>query len=233
MKTYEETVAAVLGRMERYERRKKQRRAMYAKAAAAAGGSCLAVLLGLGVRQGGVLGGPGITGPEIGVSNPTKDTIVVCPLEDDAARGKMDIALMLDDFVEMTLEEMVAYYGMDVVPQIPADLKTWEEQRFGVFRRSGGTGEVYWDGNMLNFSGEDSGRSVNLEVWKDRGSISCYAFFDFVEERSVINGVEVALALSEGGYYCAEFTRGGAGFRLIATGLHQEEVVEVIRSLTD
>ena len=54
-----------------------------------------------------------------------------------------------------------------------------------------------------------------------------------IEEYSVINGVEVALAVSEGGYYHAEFTRGGVGFRLIAEGLSREEVVDVIRSLTD
>ena len=68
----------------------------------------------------------------------------------------------------------------------------------------------------------------------DRGSITtCYAFFDLIEEYSVINGVEVALAVSEGGYYHAEFTRGGVGFRLIAEGLSREEMVDMIRSLTD
>ena len=69
----------------------------------------------------------------------------------------------------------------------------------GSYRRSGGTGEIYWDGNVLNFSNESFTRSVNLEVWKARNFISCVAFFDLVEARSVINGMEVALAVAEGG----------------------------------
>ena len=233
MKTYEETIRTVLDRAEMMEQQRKKRRSAYRTAAAWGCCACLVLVLGVSVWPGRTLGGPGMTGPQIGVSQPAEDKIVVCALQDDAARSKMDIALMWDDFVEMAPEELSAYYGMDVVPEVPTDLKAWEDQRFGVFRRSGGTGEVYWDGNVLNFSDESFARSVNLEVWKDRGAITCYAFFDFMEEYSVINGVEVALALSEGGYNHAEFSRGGVGFRLIAEGLSREEVVEVIRSLTN
>lgn len=233
MKTYEETIRTVLGRAEAMEQKRKKRRAAYRTAAAWGCCACLALALGVGVWPGRTPGGPGLPGPEIGVSRPAEDKIVVCSLEDDTARQKMDIGLMWDDFVEMAPEELRDYYGMDVVPEVPADLKAWEDQRCGVFRRSGGTGEVYWDGNVLNFSDDSFARSVNLEVWKDREFITCYAFFDFIEEYSVINGVDVALAVSEGGYYHAEFTRGGVGFRLIAEGLSQQEVVDVIRSLAD
>ena len=230
MKTYEETIRTVLDRAERMERQRKKRRAAYR--AAAAWGCCACLMLALSMSL--WPGGPELPGPESGVSDPAEDKIVVCSLEDNTARSKMDIALMMDDFVEMTPEELTAYYGMDVVPQVPADLKAWEDQIFGIFRRGGGMGEVYWDGNVLNFSDASFARSVNLEVWKDRGSITtCYAFFDFIEEYSVINGVEVALAVSEGGYYHAEFFRGGVGFRLIAEGLSREEVVDAVRSLTD
>ena len=234
MKTYEETIRTVLDRAERMERQRKKRRAAYRAAAGWGCCACLMLALGVGVWPGGMPGKPELPGPESGVSDPAEDKIVVCSLEDNTARSKMDIALMMDDFVEMTPEELTAYYGMDVVPEIPADVTAWEDQIFGIFRRSGGTGEVYWDGNVLNFSDASFARSVNLEVWKDRGSITtCYAFFDFIEEYSVINGVEVALAVSEGGYYHAEFSRGGVGFRLIAEGLSREEVVDAVRSLTD
>ena len=234
MKTYEETIRTVLDRAERMERQRKKRRAAYRAAAGWGCCACLMLALGVGVWPGGMPGKPELPGPESGVSDPAEDKIVVCSLEDNTARSKMDIALMMDDFVEMTPEELTAYYGMDVVPQVPADLKAWEDQIFGIFRRGGGMGEVYWDGNVLNFSDASFARSVNLEVWKDRGSITtCYAFFDFIEEYSVINGVEVALAVSEGGYYHAEFSRGGVGFRLIAEGLSREEVVDVVRSLTE
>ena len=236
MKTYEETIRTVLDRAERMERQRKKRRAAYRAAAAWGCCACLMLALGVGVWPGGMPGKPELPGPESGVSDPAEDKIVVGTVDAADAAGarlKMDIALMWDDFVEMTPEELAAYYGMDVMPQVPADVTAWEDQIFGVFRRSGGTGEVYMDGNVLNFSDESFGRSVNLEVWKARGFISCVAFFDLMEERSVINGVEVALAVSEGGYYHAEFICNGVGFRLIAEGLSQEEVVDIVRSLTD
>ena len=85
---------------------------------------------------------------------------------------------------------------------------------------------------MLNFSNENLSRSVNLQVWKVRGGISCVAFFDLVKEKSVINGVEIAVGLAEGGYYHAEFMYKGVGFRLITEGLSQDEAVEILRSLT-
>ena len=231
MKTYDETIRAVFGRMEAYEQKKRKKRAVYRKVAGWSCCLCLMALLGIGAWQGRTANGPEIPGPDK-VDSAADDKIVICPMEVSGARLKQDIALMCDDFVEMTPEEMMAYYGVNVVPEVPAELEAWEDQRCGVFRRGGGTGEVYWDGNVLNFSNDSFSRSVNLEVWKARSFISCVAYFDLIEERSVINGVEVAIALSEGGYYHAEFTRGGVGFRLIAEGLSEEEVVTVIRSLT-
>ena len=236
MKTYEETIRTVFSRAEAKEQQRKKRRTAYRAAARWGCCVCLVLVLSVGLWPGRTPDAPENPGPESGIRETVDDKIVICPMDaTDAvgARLKQDIALMWDDFVEMTPEELTAYYGMDVMPEMPADLKEWEDQRCGIFRRSGGIGEVYWDGNVLNFSDEGFGRCVNLEVWKARSFISCVAFFDLIEERSVINGVEVALAVSEGGYYHAEFTRGGVGFRLIAEGLSREEVVDVIRSLTD
>ena len=233
MKSYEETIRTVLGRAETMERQKEKRRAACRAAAGWGCCACLVLALSVGMWRNGLPSIPEIPGPEVGISGPSEDKIVVGTLDADSARQKMDIALMLGDFVEMTPEELAVYYGMDVMPQVPTDVTAWEDQSFGVFRRSGGTGEIYWDGNVLNFSDESFNRSVNLEVWKTRGFISCVAFFDLMEERSVINGVEVALAVSEGEYYHAEFTCNGVGFRLNAEGLSREEVVDVIRSLTN
>ena len=236
MKTYDETILAVFCRMEAYEKEKRKTLAAYRKAAGWACCLCLTMLLGVGVWQGRVPSEPSMPGPE-NVDVPdsaSEDKIVVCPVDTAGARLKqdMDIGLFWEDFVEMTPVELADHYGVDVMPEMPADLKAWEDQQCGVFRREGGTGELYWDGNVLNYSNESFDRSVNLEVWKHRDFASCVAFFDFIEERSVINGTEVAIALSEGGYYHAEFTYGGVGFRLIAEGLSEEEVVDVIRSLT-
>ncbi len=224
MKTYDEAIMAVLDRMERYEERKKQRRAVCAKAAAGIGGLCLAVLLGLGVRNGNVPDGPDGTG------GAAEDKIVICPV-DDAAVQRMEISLMIADFVPMEMAELEAYYGTAMVPQVPSDLQQWEKQHSGIYRRGGGIGEIYWDNNVLNFSNEDFSRRVNLEVWKGRAAASCYAFFNLLDDKSVINNVEIAVGVSEDGDYHAEFSHCGTGFRLMAKGLSQEEVISVLRSL--
>ena len=236
MKTYEETICTVFARMDAYEKERERKRGACRKAASWACCLCLTILLGAGIWQSGILSGPEMPGPGDGdvTDSVSVDKIVVCPMDAAGAGLKqdMDIGLFWEDFVEMTPAELADHYGVDVMPEVPADLKAWEDQQYGVFRREGGAGELYWDGNVLNYSNESFDRSVNLEVWKHRDFISCVAFFDLIEDRSVINGVEVALALSEGGYYHAEFTRDGVGFRLIAEGLSEEEVVDVIRSLT-
>lgn len=226
MKTYDETIAAVLGRMERYEAQKKRRRTVCAKVSAGIGGLCLAVLLGFGMQHGNTPEGRGSK------DSPAEDKVVVCPMETGGAPlQREDICLSLGDFVEMEPEELSAYYGTAVIPRVPSDLKVWEDQRYGAFYKDGGEGPLYWDGNVLNFSNENLSRSVNLQVWKVRGGISCVAFFDLVKEKSVINGVEIAVGLAEGGYYHAEFMYKGVGFRLITEGLSQDEVVEILRSL--
>lgn len=232
MKTYEETVAVVLGRMELHERRKKQRRDVYTKGVAGVGGLCLAVLLGLGVQNGNVPKGPE------GTDGPVEDKVVICPVEmgvpeetGGAPLQLADICLLMGDFVEMAPEELAAYYGAAVIPEVPADLEGWNNQRYGVFRKDGGEGPLYWDGNVLSFSNEERGRAVSLRVWKVRRPVSCVTLFDLVEEKSVINGVEMAVGVAEGGYYHAEFMYKDVGFHLIAEGLSQDEVVGILRSL--
>ena len=61
-----------------------------------------------------------------------------------------------------------------------------------------------------------------------RGEI---AFFEFIEEYSVINGTKVAIGLSDSGYYYAEFLYKDVGFRLIANGISEEELVAILSSL--
>lgn len=76
----------------------------------------------------------------------------------------MNICLTGDDFVEMSLEEMLQYYGLNFVPDVPADIKPWEEEKYGIYKRDGGTGAVYWDAVILNYSNSDFTRNVNLEI---------------------------------------------------------------------
>ena len=93
-------------------------------------------------------------------------------------RAKMNICLTGDDFVEMSLEEMLQYYGLNFVPDVPADIKPWKEEKYGIYKRDGGTGAVYWNAVIPNYSNSDFTRSVNLEINKDGRVLLDYGFFD-------------------------------------------------------
>ena len=152
---------------------------------------------------------------------------------DNIPADRMNICLSCDDFVEMTREEMIAYYGTDYIPDVPSDIKPWEEERSGIYRRNGGTGEIYWDVDILNFSNEDFTRNVNLEVAKGHIPWLDYMHFDHDDEKSIINNTEVLMGKTESGYYYAEFMYLNVGFAFCADGLTQEEFVKIVSSVID
>lgn len=248
MKNCDEMVNSLLERRERYAAEQKKKRRVIVRAATSACCVCLVALMGVGVWRGGIFH----TAPPDQTTADTvypgiKDTfdaskgespnhpaannnIVVNPIKGISA-DKSNISFFADDFVEMTHEEMVEYYGVDYVPNVPADIKPWEEERHGIYKRNGGTGEVYWDAVILNYSNEDFTRNVHLEA--DKGSYvlqDCY-HFEGTEEKSVINHVEVFIGVTDNGYYYAEFMYQGVGFLIDADGVTQEEFVAIITSV--
>ena len=52
-----------------------------------------------------------------------------------------------------------------------------------------------------------------------------------VEEKSLINGVEVAIGETQDGWHYAQFTYRGAGFQLTASGLTDDEFAASAASL--
>lgn len=248
MKNYDEVTNDLLERRDRYVAEQKMKRMRVVGISASVCCACLVALLGVGMWQGGVFDSmppdqtlndavyPGIkdtfdeSNGESADNTSANNKIVINSIE-GISSGRMNIDLKLDDFVEMTRDEMIAYYGVDYIPDVPDDIKPWEEGRSGIFKRNGGTGEVYWDSDILNYSNEDFTRSVYLQV--DKGS---YVFVDFIcfegtEEKSLINNVEVLIGLSENGYYYAEFMYNGVGFLLHAEGVTQDEFVAIIESI--
>lgn len=168
----------------------------------------------------------------INTSENTNDKIVINTINGISA-ARSDIALMVDDFVEMSREEMIKYYGVDYIPDVPTDIKPWEDERSGIYRRNGGTGEVYWDADILNYSNEDFTRSVHVEVDKGSYVLQDYLFFKGTEEKSIINNFEVLIGLSENGYYYSEFMYNGVGFCINAKGVTEDEFVAIIASIIE
>lgn len=257
MKNYNEMANDVLRRIEEHKTIQRNRRRTISRIVTPLCCFCLVAVLGFGMWHGGMFGTtpPAISGEQTlsgdnSNNNPNESTspnnnqqnqdgqtdvpnnnkIVINSINGISA-DKMNVALMGDDFVEMTREEMITYYGVDYIPDVPADIKAWEDERSGIYKRNGGTGEVYWDADVLNYSNEDFTRSVHVEVDKGSYVLQDYLFFKGTEEKSIINNFEVLIGLSENGYYYSEFMYNGVGFCIDAEGVTEDEFVAIIASI--
>ena len=248
MKNYDETTNGLLDRRDRYvaEQKKKRKRVMGVATSLCC--FCLVALLGFGMWQGGMFNTtppdqtledalyPGIKDnfdESKGESpdNPSANNKIVINTINGISADRMNINIAVDDFVKMTRDEMIEYYGVDYIPDVPADIKPWADERSGIYKRDGGTGEVYWDTDILNYSNEDFTRSVHVEVDKGSYVLQDYLYFKGTEEKSVINNVDVLIGLTENGYYYSEFMYNGVGFLIEAQGVTEEEFVAIIASI--
>ncbi len=164
-------------------------------------------------------------------STPTANNKIVINTISGIPSNEMRMNLAVEDFVEMSREEMTEYYGTDCFPDVPADLKVWEGERLGIFKRNGGTGEVYWDQVVLNYSNQDITRHINIEVAKGNIPFLDYSTFSVEDDTSVINNVELKIGLTDDGHYYTEFMYKNVGFIISADGLSQDEFVSVIASI--
>lgn len=232
MKNSNEMVRSLLERKAEYEENQKRKKKTVAHTVAAISCICIAVLVGFGVWRGGenIKSEPNTT--ESTEAPAANNKIVVQQIDSISGDGgrKMNIDLDWDDFVELDKTALVNYYGTNLFPEVPADLKEWEDSN-GIYKRNGGTGEVYYDNIILNYSNDDFSRSVNIETEKNVMPKSDCAFFSEIENNSTINNTAVGIGKTDDGYYYAQFIYRGVGFRLICKGLTESEVVDVISSL--
>ena len=249
MKSYDEVTNNLLKRSDRYVAEQKHKRKKVISLTTSVCCLFLFSLIGLGVWQSGMFETtpldktledtlyPGIKDnfdESKGESpdNPAANNKIVINTLNGISAGRMNICLLVDDFVEMTLDEMIAYYGVDFVPDVPADIKPWpENEQCGIYKRNDGTSEVYWDAEILNYSNEDFTRSVNLEVAKGHIPWVDYMHFDTEDETSVINNVELKIGKTDEGYYYTEFLYNNVGFTICTKGLTQDEFVAIIMSI--
>lgn len=242
MKNSEEMVNSLLQRRAQYAARQKRKGTVIACTAASLCCVCLIALLGFGIgNREPAMPDQTLEGPEHPGLNETgdntaydpapKDKIVIHAI-DSISSSEMGIALMLDDFVEMTREDMIEYIGLDYIPDVPGDIPLRENQHCGIYRRNGGTGEVYYDGDALSYHNEDFTRWVVLRVQKGKAVFVDQNYFNGTEEKSVINNVEVFIGLTADGHYYTEFMYQNVGFLISAYGVTQEEFISVISSVT-
>ncbi len=265
MKNCEEMVGSLLRRRAEYEENRKKRRKTMLRLSGAVCSLALVVFIGAGVNGGWCLAPepelPTVT-PTQSTGEPAAVQQTTAPIQqptcteepveivlepevvknqitingiDGISSDRMYIALMIDDFVPMSNEELNDYYGIDIFPEVPEDLgEEWSAAEgipFGIFRRDGGTGEVYHDQVVLNWSNEDFSRSVNIELKKGGMPFQCFGVMTQADETSVISGVEVFIGQNDEGICLVEFMYQDVGFRMVVEGLTQEELVAVVESL--
>lgn len=261
MKNCDEMVGSLLRRRAEYEENRRKQRKTMLRLSGAVCSLALVVFIGAGVSGGWWLTSdpvlptmtptqmteeptvvqptvrptvaptqPPVTEPP--ATEPVVDYIVINEIE-DTSNELMYIALMRDDFISMTEAELTDYYGTKFVPEVPADLASLRrETALGIYRRDGGTGEIYHDEQRLEWVTEDYSRGVSVTVRKDRLPYQFFALLTQEEmETSEIRGVEVFIGRTEYGTWLAEFLYKDVGFRICAEGLTQDELVAVVESL--
>jgi hypothetical protein len=248
MKSYEEVTRSLLERRDLFDAQRRQNRKRTIGYTASL--CCFCLIVGVGFlmrREGKIVPAlpaatvddavfPGITDyvddkhGQYLTETAANNTIVIHSI-DGVSSGIMNIALHTNDFVEMTRQEMVAYYGVDYFPEVPLDIPLRENHRTGIYRRNGGTGEVYWDQNALEYTNVDFTRMVGVSVNKGNRVFQQFLFFEGTEEKSVINNMEILIGLTEEGYYYSEFMLGDVGFLVSAYGVTEAEFVAIIASV--
>lgn len=248
MKNYEEVTNDLLVRRDRYEAQRRRNRKMMVSVAVSL--CCFSLIIGAGflMRRDGMASFitptaaiedadyPGVTDyfddkqGEVSTAPAAINKIIIHAI-DGASAEKMTIALMRDDFVEMSREEMIAYYGVDYYPEVPADISFLGNHISGIFKRYGGTGEIYWDEDRLSYANADFTRRVGVSVNKGNRVFQQFLYFQGTEEKSIIHDMEILIGLTEEGYYYAEFMLGDVGFLVSAYGVTEAEFVAIIASV--
>lgn len=239
MKTYYEMADSVFRRMEAYENTRKHRQRRMLRTAAVCCCLCLAVLAGLGLHAQGTWRPAPPAGSLSAASNRGDNTaqLVIQPLQHiSVGKDETDeICLMLADAVPLSAQQLEAYMGTPVFPEVPSDFGAEQSQLQGIsyriFRRDGGAGEVYYDRQLLHYTNDSHTREIHMEIRKGAMSPFCDVTWDKTQGTSTLSGCAVFIGQTPDGTYLAEFMHQNVGFRIILSGVTQTEMTEIISSL--
>lgn len=248
MKSYDETIRTVFDRMDAYETGLQKRRKIIGNTVLSLSCICLIALAGFLLIPGSEE--PLLPGSlEVPTFDPPPETIhhdilylentVVVNSIDDISSEKNFIALHGNDYISMTAEEINAYFGMNIFPQVPGDLEreltyAGSTVHYGIYRRDKGTGDVYFDSQQLIWADAHYGnftRRVAIEVYKDGMPLPCYSLIGEKYQPSTIKNVTVLIGQDPDGMYLVEMMYGDVCFRMYIVGLSQDEIVAIIESL--
>lgn len=148
-------------------------------------------------------------------------------------------ALMVEDFVPMTREELLDYYGVTLpIEELFPDLTATdpEEDGRGIYR-SGERG-VYFDTNTFSFTSTDGVQTVNIAL--DKAFHMPTGPWELIGDElyfTNINGWELALFhyvdRDGNGYWHTEFRQDGADFRVTGKNTSELEYTALLEALLE
>lgn len=241
MKNYEEVAQDVFRRRDEYDRIMTKRKKAVKKAIVTFSCFCVVAVGGIAAWQNGLLSYDGTKMESASAGNSdslegsllmgSEDYIIVNELESVIDEdSKVASEVQDEDFVEMTREELIAYFGINVFPEVPLDVVE-HGSRYGVYKMEQGTGEIYWDCQRICYDNEDRSRSIDMEFRKGDIPLTDMIFYYSTEEKSLINGTEVMIGQYGDSSFEVEMIYNNVGFRIHFRGLSQEEVIAVIDSI--
>lgn len=146
-----------------------------------------------------------------------------------------DIAVFSDDFVPMSREEALEYFGTEPFVSELFPETEQKEGRFGVYRRKGGKGEIYWDLTTFSRRIPGSGAEINVTLSKAR-----LGFVGDIEIRpegepkfTPVNGRRLAIFHYTGAdgksVLSTEWLQDGVAWRISSSGLSDDDFLRLLR----
>lgn len=133
------------------------------------------------------------------------------------------------EIVPMTYQELLAYYGMEQLPDAFGDELTRTEQSYFVFYQDQ-EGNILYDTNILHYSSIDRSKTLSITFAKVEGTANV-SHEDI--RRSRISGVSILLAASVNStshmVYWADFILNDVSVQMTSDGLSENEFIDAIK----
>lgn len=129
--------------------------------------------------------------------------------------------------VPMTYQELLAYYGMEQLPDALGEELTRAEQSYFVLYQDQ-AGGVLCDTNILYYNNSDNSKTLSITFAKAE-ELSNTFHEDIKQSR--IDGVSMVLASTDQEAYWASFKLNGVSIKITSYGLNGEDFIYTIKEL--
>ena len=129
--------------------------------------------------------------------------------------------------VPMTYQELLAYYGMEQLPDAFGEELTRAEQSYFVLYQNQ-AGDVLYDTNSLYYNSSDNSKTLSITFAK---ATELSSTFGRETKQSKIGGVSMVLASTDQAAYWASFKLNDISIRITSYGLNEEDFICIIKEL--